>query len=304
MNTQSQSIDTELNPQTNNPDTQPLDIPTIPKIEPNIESDAQSTTASDVDDESISQDETHVNHEDIAPDNNESISAEPNHTESDSAGADPIDDSDTDIVAASDTIAEVDAILHRNVVEPDAAADILAAIQQMLGGLQRDFTSKIHIDTNKDHMIDTLHQELQAYKEGLHFKILRPILHDLISLYNDLEKILQEEGQAGQSTEETNHHADAQLRDNMQSFLWSIEDILAKHDVELFSSSDTPFDGRRQRSLGTIPTAHPAQAHRVARSVRKGFIFEDRILQQEWVYTYHVEMSSDIKNSDAEEASV
>src|SRR5437879_2106397 len=65
-------------------------------------------------------------------------------------------------------------------------------MQQLLTtmqGLKQDFETKVKYDESKERMIDTLHSELQSYREGLHFKILRPLFIDLISLYDDINNI-------------------------------------------------------------------------------------------------------------------
>ena len=59
--------------------------------------------------------------------------------------------------------------------------------------LRQDFDTKVKYDESKERLTDTLHLELQAYREGLHFKILRPLFLDLIAMYDDLGRIVGQE---------------------------------------------------------------------------------------------------------------
>ena len=47
----------------------------------------------------------------------------------------------------------------------------VVGLQQQIEALQRSFESKIKYDASKEKVIDSLHRELQAYREDMHFKI-------------------------------------------------------------------------------------------------------------------------------------
>ena len=63
--------------------------------------------------------------------------------------------------------------------------DIYQYMETILGELQelrQEFDTKVKYDGSKNRLIDTLHQELQGYKEGIHTRLLRPIFMDLITM--------------------------------------------------------------------------------------------------------------------------
>src|SRR5258708_17487380 len=67
-------------------------------------------------------------------------------------------------------------------------------LQQLLHDMQnlrQDFDTKIKYDESKERQVDSLHQELQGYREGLHFKILKPVFIDLIAMHDDLDKLIE-----------------------------------------------------------------------------------------------------------------
>ena len=71
---------------------------------------------------------------------------------------------------------------------------LIDAVQQLIGTmeqLRQDFDAKIKYDASKERQIDSLHSELQAYRAGLYFKILRPVILDLISMHDDLNRLIE-----------------------------------------------------------------------------------------------------------------
>ena len=146
--------------------------------------------------------------------------------------------------------------------------------------LRQDFDTKVKYDESKEHLIDTLHRELQAYREGLHFKILRPLFIDLIAMYDDLGKLI-DDMQA--------KNADSPLSQVVQNFALlqeTIEEILRRNGVEAFCVEESTFVASRQRILKVLPTSEPTQDKQIARRARKGFSYESKVLRPEIVDIY------------------
>src|SRR5258708_15037291 len=81
-----------------------------------------------------------------------------------------------------------------NSMNSSASPDPAGRLQQLLGemrGLRKDFETKVKYDENKQRLIDSLHSELQGYREGLYFKILRPVFLDMIDMHDDLGKLAE-----------------------------------------------------------------------------------------------------------------
>jgi len=162
-----------------------------------------------------------------------------------------------------------------SVTPPAPESADMATMLQTMQQLQESFDAKIKYDESKQQTIDSLHAELQAYREGLHFKILRPIIMDLIGMYDDLNKLL-----AKISPETEAHH------DDLTSFQSSLGDILEKHGVEIYAEAGDTFTAKRQQVVKTVPTNEPVQHELIATRLSKGFSFEDRILRPERVATF------------------
>ncbi|GCE31241.1 hypothetical protein KDA_67250 [Dictyobacter alpinus] len=155
-------------------------------------------------------------------------------------------------------------------------------MQQLLmtmQGLKQDFETKVKYDESKERMIDTLHSELQNYREGLHFKILRPLFIDLISLYDDINHIME-------TMQRDFSGLDATIIANIKSFAESVEEMLSNNGVETFQMEEETFVSTKQRTLRAIPTPDASLDKHIARRLRKGFLYENRVLRPEMVETY------------------
>ena len=165
-----------------------------------------------------------------------------------------------------------------------AVTEVQRALQQVVDGiqtLQRAFDSKIRYDESKQQTIDALHKELQLHREGLHFRLLRPIFLDLIGMYSDLNELLKH---ADRDTPFSATEA-RQLR-NLQSFQGSIEEILYRNGVETYAEDGDKFVAQRQRSVKIIETDRSDLDGMIAESVRKGFMYDNRVLRPEAVVVY------------------
>lgn len=164
---------------------------------------------------------------------------------------------------------------------PSAEPEIQHGIQQVLEAIQSlryDFETKIKYDETKERQITLLHNELQEHRQGLHFRILRPLLLDLIALYDDIAKLLE-------STAEESLTAN-QSRRNLESIQRSIEEMLRRNGVEPFTVEGDAVSIERQRVLKVLPTSEPLLDKKIAQRLRTGFSFEGRVIRPEWVEVY------------------
>lgn len=159
--------------------------------------------------------------------------------------------------------------------------DSVADLQQQIETLQRGFESKIKYDASKEKVIDSLHRELQTYREDMHFKILRPILLDLITVYDDLDNLIKHA-----QTQEMIGESETRLRRNLETFVGTIEEILSRYGVEAYSEEGDSMVPQRQRSIKVIETDIAERDRLIAERIRKGFAYEGKILRPEFVATF------------------
>jgi len=166
-----------------------------------------------------------------------------------------------------------------------AAADFQAGLEKIMvsiTGLQQSFNAKIRFDASKERIIDSLHKELQDYRDGLHAKILRPVFLDLIAMHDDLRNLVRFNNNLDQESGE----AALRLRQNLVSFQQSIEDVLEKHGVTGYEEPGDLYSAQRQRALRTENTDDAAMDRIVSERIRKGFEYDGKVLRPEIVNIY------------------
>jgi len=160
-------------------------------------------------------------------------------------------------------------------------------LPQLLAGLESLLEQKSGVTQR---MFDALHEELKDYKDGfLLEKILKPVIRDLISLYDDLILIHRQ-------TVETMATADGevapdspvtvrlrQMETNVAHHCEFVLEILARLDVSLTPVGTGRLDKQAQRAVALELVDNPELDMTVARTVKRGFLWKERVLRAEEV---------------------
>jgi len=163
-------------------------------------------------------------------------------------------------------------------VTTEQDSKIMQQILNEMKELRDDFDAKLKYDDGKQQTIDTLHKELEEHRVGLHYKILRPVFLDLIRLYDDLEKMV--EGTVMQTELRT-----GRTLEDLQLLQSQVEEILQRYGAESFCL-DGHFQSSKQKVLKTVETDNIDLDNHIAKSLSKGFFYEDKILRYEQVVVY------------------
>lgn len=156
---------------------------------------------------------------------------------------------------------------------PDARQPADALLEQVRR-LQDSFDAKIRYDEVRERLVESMSEELAAHREGLYQLQLRPILLDLIAMYDDLSKVIE----SADSQPET-------VR-TLAFFRDTIEQTLARNGVERFTVEGCTVDRARQKIISVVETADSASDREVAGRLRPGFSWNGRVLRPEWVSAY------------------
>lgn len=165
----------------------------------------------------------------------------------------------------------------------DKMAKDSASLESQFSTLQEHFDSKIRYDESKEKMIDTMHKELQAYRDGLHYQHIRPLAMGLIDLHDDLESILAYQANQNQLEESADVN---RMKQNLEVTRDSIKTILEENGVVAFSGPGEVFERKRQRVQRTEPTDNPELAGRVCERLHMGFDYGDIVMRPEVVSTW------------------
>nr|WP_275888313.1 nucleotide exchange factor GrpE [Nonomuraea lactucae] len=150
----------------------------------------------------------------------------------------------------------------------------LGTVMEELTALRQAFDAKIRYDNGRERLIQTMSEELERHRNNVHQSLLRPVLIDLISLYDDLTQVLEPAGTA----------------DRLKFFRDTVEQILTRSGVQMFTVEGDAVDRSCQRVVSTVDTPDPDLRRRVAQRLRPGFAWDGKVLRPEWVSAYrHVE---------------
>jgi hypothetical protein len=141
-------------------------------------------------------------------------------------------------------------------------------------------------------LFDALHDELRSYKDGFLLEILhRPIIRDLILLYDDLSEIhrctaasLDGFKPGCETAEVLATRKELQvLATNLDHVTDSLLEILARMDVRRLDPSSGKLDKLNHRVLHVESAQSPSEDLMVSASVKPGFLWRERNVRPEEV---------------------
>ena len=143
------------------------------------------------------------------------------------------------------------------------------------------FENKLAYDGFKERQIDTLHAELQGYRDDLVAKAARPLVQGMLRLHDDVGRVLSSlrKKDPAELTAERFFRA-------IEGFREDLEIVLDHHGVEAYSEPGDAYVPQRQRTLETVATSDPERAGQVAHRLRPGFEHGGEILRKEQVAVY------------------
>jgi molecular chaperone GrpE (heat shock protein) len=162
-----------------------------------------------------------------------------------------------------------DGILLRQIV------GVTSGLDGRLLKLSELFQSRLAYDKAKEEAFDRLYAELEQLKSNATFEQLRPLYLDLILLFDRIESICQSPQLINQQ--------DPDSRSLFKSLSDELLEILYRREIELFQSLSPAFDPSNQRAIGIEPTSVEGETGRVARIVRRGFRYRNRLIRAEEV---------------------
>lgn len=167
--------------------------------------------------------------------------------------------------------------------------EMLRDLLQAVDALQKAFDLKILRDTKLDRVIDRLHTELESYKQDMIQKIMRPLVNDMILLYDDVGKLT--DANRKKVGEPDLAKRLLSILDGVQD---DIEDILLKYGVEAYEVDAEAFDARQQKTLKSEKTSDESRHLTIAERLRKGFKWDGCIVRPELVMTYRFDSSQPV----------
>ena len=191
---------------------------------------------------------------------------------------------------------------HATTAQSESGKELLSILQQdissmqetltnvinSLSNLQKDFEAKIKYDNSKERTIDSLHKELQSYRNNLYFQHLRPLVMGIVTIYDDMVKITTKDCVEDKSQEIAN------ISEEISDFIQDIEDVLNRHGFDIYQTDSEIFDPKMQSAQKIVNTDNPDFDQHIAKRVQKGLRYGERVIRAEIVTVYrYVTLTTD-----------
>lgn len=157
----------------------------------------------------------------------------------------------------------------------DPILSSLASLSADLASLRLVVEKRLSYDRAKEKAFDHLYAELEDFKRDAAYQEKRPMLIDLILLFDRMEVIYNDVRSSAS--------VPPSFAELLQTLSDELLEILYRREVEMITSSSKSFDPRWQRAIGAESTNIPSENNQVAQVVRRGFRYRQTILRPEEV---------------------
>ena len=170
----------------------------------------------------------------------------------------------------------------------DEKASAQTTMPQLLSDLQGMLDQKNGVNAR---MFDALHEELKGYKDSFLLETVhKPVIRDLISLYDDLVEIHRQMQESVAFAVSAAGSASAALVERLRTMELNLEhncefilEVLARIEVTLMPIGTGRLDKRTQRAVSVVMAEDPDEDANVVRTLKRGFFWKDRVLRAEEV---------------------
>jgi molecular chaperone GrpE (heat shock protein) len=140
-------------------------------------------------------------------------------------------------------------------------------------------------------MFDALHEELKDYKDGFLLETVhKPIIRDLISLYDDLSTIHRQMQEAVADAAQLPQEVASKLLERLKTMDKNVEhncefivEVLARLEVTMIPLGSGKLDKQTQRAMTLEMAEDPDEDGNIVRILKRGFLWKDRVLRAEEV---------------------
>jgi molecular chaperone GrpE (heat shock protein) len=170
----------------------------------------------------------------------------------------------------------------------DQAVAAHAELPALIDGLQALVDQKNGLNQR---MFDALHEELKGYKDGFLLEsVHKPIIRDLMSLYDDLATIhRQMQDAVADAAKLPSPEADRLLTrlktmdTNIEHNCEFIVEVLARLEVVMLPVGSGKLDKHTQRAVAVELAEDPDDDSMIVRVAKRGFLWKSRVLRAEEV---------------------
>lgn len=179
-------------------------------------------------------------------------------------------------------------ILQKLDKSADDSATAHAGLPALVQSLQSIVDQKSGLNQR---MFDALHEELKGYKDGFLLEsVHKPIIRDLITIYDDLDKIHHQMQDAVADAARLPAEVGTKLLQRLKTMDTNIEhnsefivEVLARLEVSMLPIGSGKLDKQTQRAVAVEIAEDPDEDADIIRVVKRGFLWKERVLRAEEV---------------------
>ena len=170
----------------------------------------------------------------------------------------------------------------------------LTDISSRIDELNKQFSQRISYSEHEKIVLESMHRELQEYKQDLYSQIIKPIIMDVIDVRDSIVRISSEYLKKPEGEQ-------AIPNKTFSGYALDLQDLLERYNVEVSRSEPgvhyTPI---KQRVLKKIPTADESLHGTVAESLSFGYSYLGKVLSPEKIVMYYYEKPAEapVVNND------
>ena len=176
------------------------------------------------------------------------------------------------------------------VTRVEASLASQAGLEGLMGSVQEALEKKQLLNQK---LFDSLYEELRGYKDGFLLEVLhKPVVRDLITLFDDLSSLHQQItnflGQS-ESQPELTSREEATLEqtriigNNLDHIVHSVIEVMERLEVSRMDSTTGKLNKITQRAVAVETADTEDEDSQIARSVKPGFLWRDRVVRPELV---------------------
>jgi molecular chaperone GrpE len=163
----------------------------------------------------------------------------------------------------------------------------LLQIKELIIALLSQFESKIKYDKHKEDIIDKLHNENQNFKNDIYKKLLLPLVNEIIILIDDYATLFKKHCENN-----INEIDVSKLLKQFGSISEDLENLLYKNGIDVLNVEGKQLDPSKQKVIKIILTDDPNKDKIVIEKLKKGFVWDGKIIRMEYVSCYKFEKTT------------
>jgi molecular chaperone GrpE (heat shock protein) len=192
------------------------------------------------------------------------------------------------LAAVSRAMGENTTLLRKLDTINDDTVEARKVMPQLAADMQ---TALDHKNGLTKHMFDAMHEELKGYKDSFLLETVhKPVILDLVSLYDDLSGILRQTQQVSRDAQSEESGTVKAIQERLLAIETHVThncdfilEVLARLDANPLPVSTGKLDKKTQRAVGIEPTEAQEEDTDVVRSVKRGFLWKSRLVRPEEV---------------------